>query len=411
MRRMPTTGGGFRARHPLVRFVVLAASMVLLAACAPPPLVARPGSASLGDAVLAIYLSPQARHFPAKGKVVFVDPDGSTTAIETSGMDNGKLLWRGSGLFFSDTDNDYLLNDRLYSWPSPKTTYQDAALASSDGESIISVFNEGAGESGYTEQIVVSDGHSASQRYDVFGLNEVIGQCSEGLVGVAEVTGEELTKLAATRGVMKKSGTDRPMMLTRLYPRPDSVDETLISVQSSDSSANNVWGVVPCQGGVMTYLVSRGDTSRPELWVYRWNTRNGVADRHRLRTDDGVLEMVSDDFGSSVLSPKMTADGGLLWYGGDGVIRATDPKSGLTKVLWDSGLPDNNDGMTEVLFQGRWLFLLDVPNKDQNQPLTLHRRDALTGQGDALITIPGVNQQRRVDNVLRGIAVRPDLAA
>lgn len=388
---------------------VVVALALLVTACSGPPSwrVLSPAEAALGDAVAALYLSPQARDFPGTGHVVLVAPDGSTRAIETSGMDHARLLWTASGLFFSDTERDYLLGEVLRSWPSPKTEYQDAALIAPDG-SIVSVFNEGADGDGYTEQIVVGDGRSASRRYDVFGLNQVIAQCDRGLVGIAEVSGAEFTRIAAERGVVKRSEDDRPRMLTWLHPRRSAAREALIGVEQS-RTMNLPWGVVPCDDHVVTHLVSVGDGA-PDLRIRRWDTRTGKSTEHRLQSPDGPVALSLDDFTASVSAPELTGDGQLLWYGGDGVVRVSDPATGWTERLWDSGLPSNNRQMTEAFFQGRWLFLLDVPNDDQTRPLALHRRDALTGQGEAIVIIPGVNQQRSLTSVLRGVAVRPDLA-
>lgn len=378
--------------------------MLATGACTTP----LPRPSGLGDAVLALYLSPQAQDFTGPGEVVLVGPDGSTTSVPTSGMDNGQLLWTKAGLSFADTERDYLLGEELRSWPSAKATFQDILIETPQG--VLGAYNLGNTDAGYVEQVVVSaDGRSTLT--EVAGDTTLYSLCEQGLVGVAEVTGKGLTELAAGSGAVKRSFTDYPQMMTWLSPKRATARLTLIgAVPSTD--VGYVRGVAPCPHGVVVFLAASagpdGREGSPEVW--RWDTRGGAPSRVELRNADGSpIALTPDQFSTSTQAPALGPDGRLVWYGGDGVVRASDPRTGLTEELWDSGLPVDRNNDSRVLFAGEWLFLLDVPNDDQRRPMTLYRRTALTGEGAPVVTITGVNQTRTLRHVLRGIAVAPSL--
>ncbi|WP_203338765.1 hypothetical protein [Nocardioides limicola] len=101
-------------------------------------------------AVAALYLSSQfLKGSPEVGYVVFIDSDGGTQTIETSGMDVAQMKWTDDGLFFSDRDNDYLLTDTLEAIPSPKRAQvQSSAAYLGAGRGFAAVYNVGMGEEG-----------------------------------------------------------------------------------------------------------------------------------------------------------------------------------------------------------------------------------------------------------------------
>lgn len=388
------------------RLGVLFATVPLLvvSACSAPAVSA----SALGDAVLAMYLSPQTYAFEGPGEVLIVRPDGSTASVRTSGMDNGQLLWTDSGLSFADTEHDYLLNDQLRSWASAKTNFQDILVETPEG--VLGSYNDGNDGSGYVEQVVLStDGRSTLS--EVAGFNRLFSLCEGGLVGLAEVTGAELTDLAARSGAVKRSSNDFPQMLTWLHPKRATASQTLIAAVPSPVELDYPRGLAPCPDGVITHLadlVRPGGANTFEVW--RWDTRTGRRARTELKRPDGsALGLTSDQFSTSTIASQLDEEGRLVWFCADGRVLATDPETGVTEELWHSGLPVDQDNDTHVLFEGKWVFLLDVPNDDQRRPMTLYRRNAFTGEGGPVVVISGVNETRSVQRVLRGIAVAPSL--
>ncbi|SFB29295.1 hypothetical protein SAMN05216266_107307, partial [Amycolatopsis marina] len=104
----------------LLRLIALVAGVVLVvAACSSPEgavgaEIVDPDEVTLGDTVVAFYLSPDSEVEKSGTEkrpayLVLVQADGGTRLIETSGMNEPHIAWSERGLFFSDDTRDYIL--------------------------------------------------------------------------------------------------------------------------------------------------------------------------------------------------------------------------------------------------------------------------------------------------------------
>lgn len=325
-------------------------------------------------------------------------------------MDTGRLNWTSEGLFFADTERDYLLNESLQSWDNPKPNLQDLALETPEG--ILSVYNDGFDGEVYTETVTLSGSGGPETTHTIDGYNQIFALCDQDLVGIAELSGPDLTTAATDAGLIDKPSVG-DLMLTRLYPSRATPQETLASAVHSEAGAFT-HGLVPCTDGVVTYFwTPENDSGAGLTTVTRWNTRTGKRSSAILTMPDQTRLTWNNDglnpFSGTVYAPDLDADGRLVWFGGDGVMRATDPDSGLTTELWRSPLPAEPRDPTSIRFAGSDLLLLEVPS-DLDQPVVLHRFDILSGQDDIVVTIPELNRRTSLDLVVRGVAVRPGLA-
>ncbi|RLP76365.1 hypothetical protein D9V32_05705 [Mycetocola tolaasinivorans] len=147
-------------------------------------------SFALEDAATALYLSTQTRdHAKGRGIGYVVLSNGKSERVfRTAGMDVARLAWDDSGLFFSDRDNDYLVNERVTVIPSKKPDLQQALFALGGG-SFVGLFNEGYTDDGYAEVVVESDG-ARSVHSTVEGSYSVTANCDGTLYGVSAPTGK-----------------------------------------------------------------------------------------------------------------------------------------------------------------------------------------------------------------------------
>lgn len=407
LRRVGFRGNSRRQRRLPAAFTLFVSLCVALAACAQPWRTVDEQSASLDGVVLAIYFSPQSYTWGPPGHVVLVHEDGSSVSLRTSGMDVASLVWSASGLYFSDTERDYLLRASLESWESPKANMQEAAFQTPSGI-FISLFNDGWNEDGtYTEQVVVNDGTS-SRRYDVQGYNEVVALCGEQIFAVAELTGEENTAKAKAEGVRVAEGM--PQMLTQIYPQPDRKEGTYRAGYFSEMVGYLTSDEACTDDGVIHYLLAdfKAYTSDETLMSYAvrsWNTRTGEASQKDLVDMGGAILPISDEaFALSVARTWISEGGGLVWIGGDGVVRRTDVVSGATIELWSHGRALGS-GVT-ASFTADELFILE-PDPHEPADLILSAYDVDTGEGGQILTVPGLAAIETIDQVRRDFAVKP----
>lgn len=381
-----------------------------------------PTTVRLGDTALALYVNPQigpdgqsmaTGKFLVPGYVVLVQADGSYRSIETSGMDMGQVTWTDAGLFFADDSHDYWLSEGLHAWPSAKSQLQEAAVQS--GASVLSVYNQGIEDDGYHMQVVdARAGHTPSLT-NAWGLNDAVADCSGTLYGVSQVIGPEHTRVAEQQGVSATSENQEPFMVVQLYPAVSIEDSIRALLPTSGIGIPR--GNPPCSDGTVTHLgveyPPEGDSglSGPLApRVFTWDTETGQAQRRDLVTRDGdPLAIDSEQLVYSTMASDLSPDGRLIWIGYDGYVRATDPSSGVTEALWDSHIRSDQTREALVQFRGDWVYVLDLPNDDPAAPITLTRFDLATGDGELLISIPGLNEKRDLQHIVRGLAVSPNL--
>lgn len=142
-----------RVHNPVFIFcIVLMLSASLLSACSPFGMsILREAKSfdqvTMKGVVLAFNADPPGvgsegeidKH--KKGYMILVNEDGSSQIVETAGMAQQMPVWTRKGLYFSDRDTDYFLNDDngntiRKSTPNPKVPYESLAAETPSGDAI-----------------------------------------------------------------------------------------------------------------------------------------------------------------------------------------------------------------------------------------------------------------------------------
>lgn len=394
------------------RALVAVATAFVVAGCSGSVVLDRAGvpedEAALGDAVLAMYLSPQSSSF-ARGRdtgyVVLVDADSTVRTLATGGMDTGLLHWSEDGLFFADPERDYLLTaDGLTTTPSPKTNAQVSLHRI--GSRHVAVYNDGfTDEGGYRTELVVQE-RGRAELAPREGMPWTVARCGDSLVGVQEATGPlEREYPPDAEGI-------RPRLLVRLWP---GNPEVLAAVPATHDEPLDSATDAPCLDGVVHVLTHRpygepdADGVRPRRHVVlAWDTGSGELTYHGLVDEAGEpLALDEEATTFAQYGADSVVDGELRWFGPDGVVRGTDLATGRTRdlVATTSRVDDTNSAV--AVLTERDAFALDVPDDDLAQDMVLTRYPLDGGEPEEVVRVTGVNAERTVNLVLRGIAVGP----
>lgn len=385
-----------------------ALSSVLLTACSAGE--ARLNDVSLTEPALSdtravVYLSPQtgALNEGAPGHVAFVRNDWTFQTLQTSGMDEGMVLWNEAGLSFSDKDSDYLVSDKVAKIPSPKRDFQEGTFFDPSSSSFISLYNEGFSDRGYKEQLIVTSADRSTMT-QVEGAYTILGQCEAGIYGVAPRSGRYLSD---EEFASMKSGNSNPgQMLTRLYPLQNGT-ESLISEMASPDTAEPR-GTAPCVDGILSYpSFVNGDDGNPQTGrpvLRQWNTRSGTVKDTPLVDSTGQPLNVSIDnvMASSTLGKS---DGDILWLLPDGTVMRIKPTSGTASPEYSLELVDNSPYLHSQVSAGS-LWILEEPTV-KNEEVVINRYDFKDGSLRESHAIPGMAGLLNVDMVLRSFAIAP----
>jgi hypothetical protein len=361
--------------------------------------------ARLGDAVLAVYVSPQSYNFQPEGYVLLINAAGSISAIRTSGMDIAALTWTGNGLFFADTQRDYLLTDTgLTAWPSPKTNVQEAAFAKPDGSGYLSLYNHGTDGQSYTEQLVDTTG-TASTRYDVAGFNRLTSLCGTTMYGAAEAT-QPYTGPAQKMGAVESEDPPYwPDMLTQLYPKPATPQAGLKSILGFPGDTFS--SPAPCRDGQILTISSAGG---PRPTIVTWPVNGQPATSHPIVGPAGEPLGLSQDVGDYAKNADWsTADDELVWLGGDGIIRATNTTNGHSHNLWDSGTNFIGSAYNNAIFNNDTIYIFDTDNENagHTRQMKLRSHNLTTGTTHNILTTQPGYTAINPNLAQRDIATRP----
>ncbi len=322
-------------------------------------------------------------------------------------MDTALMAWTADGLFFADDERDYLLDEEgLASTVSPKPNAQ-ISLDVVDG-AFVGVYNDGFTKDGYrTDLVVHRDGQSRSHVLE--GLPTVVGRCGNELIGVADASGR-----------LAEEPTDEldglpPKLVQRLWPGSQKV---LASHPTASDEAHDNAVDAPCVDGVVHTLTSQphGEANAEGLRESRlilrsWNTSTGQSTDHELLDEEGQpLPLDVDQMSQSRYGEHSVHGDELWWWGADGTVRATSLKTGLTRDLFITASEFSSTNLAEAVFTDDHLFVVDVPNEDTSADLVLSGYPLATGEREEIAQIPEVNPRMSVDLVLRGLAIKPDLA-
>jgi hypothetical protein len=390
----------------------------------------------LTEVAAVLYLSPQAQTWgsldpfraAAKGYVAFIEADGDYQLVSTGGMDSNAVAWTNDGLFFSDMNRDYLLQEgqKPIMFDSPKTDYLDGLVVLENGRHV-GVYNAGfdpAGE-GYIEEVVVTDAQRSIKHVtnrwatlvagcgnSVYALDEDSAEVPEGEPSV--ITLNALVRDGAFAGdviARHESVFEGTSFASRSAPCVGGEILFLASSYgpSSDADAASDRPVIDCR-------VHTGETGVPNCpTIERWDTRTGARLTVPVIDQTGLsLDMSIDPFDYSVYDSGSVQDKWFYWWHSSGHLLRTDIDTGRTTLLATQA-PQLTNGYTSyhLRVSGSRAFVLEVPSSGgtaaDNPDMRLLAYEIPSGELLSSVTIPGLNKAVGVDRVDRGFAVRPAL--
>ena len=355
----------------------------------------------LGQAKYAVYLSSSsvglAGEIGARGKVLLFAQDGSHQLVKTAGMDYGLLAWGSNGLFFSDMNKDYELDDSgLDVVPSKKTNSQNGMFSTDNGSSI-GVYNDGFTEDGYVSQVVTS-AEGQSTMHEVEGNYFITSQCGDTLYGVSRATG----KYAQTA-----DPGNEPMMFAQLTGTKTGSEQVLGSSTAANEGA--VLPDAPCVDGSVYYISDAGTQalgSQPKPVLSAWDTRTGKYTEVALKNLSNKNPLMRDDgTGLPQVNPGSIRNGAIEWYGAGNAVLSTDLKTGETTHNFDVEGQSSNTASSQVVFTPSEAVQL-VDNNDGSE-FRIVRYDRDTGREVSRTVLPGLADEYSDSLILRGFAVRP----
>lgn len=404
----------------LTRLAALAAGAVLaMTACTSPDGgadgdIANPDEVTLGDTVVAFYLSPdtsaEASTEERPAYLALVEADGRTRLIETSGMSEPHIAWSQTGLFFSDDTRDYILgDDGLVSFENRKAGHQQSAFALPGNKGFVSVYNEGFSESGYTNQVSVTTS-TGSRLHQVEGNYFMNALCDGVLNGIATEVGAHFPDSARVPGMRSMvDPTAQPELLSQLYPATEGREKVLAWRGAFDAGDHNRH--VPCHDGVITFLSDYLDAEgRPHMTIVSWDTANGEYTEQALVDVKGrpIAEELIDagTFSQKSYDARAVRGGHLEWLAADGRIMSTDMASGVTEPRFDTRFTSGSSSSSQVIFTERSIHLVRE-TFDGETPITIAQFDRATADLVTEIAVPGLAERLGLEFNLRGAAVPP----
>ena len=360
------------------------------------------------DTILAVYASRQSHDSSMSGYVLLFDSHGKVSAVKTSGMNIADLVWDEQGLFFSDTNQDYLMTDTgMKTWDSPKTNVQESAYITPDGIHV-SMYNLGFGdvgaEMGYIEQIVETSQDDVT-RYDVAGFATMTAQCGSRIFSISEVV-EPYTSLAEQAGATRRDSPAPywPDMLTQVYPKPATVADGFKGVNLT-SYGGFAHGSVCRDDQILAITGGQNETPR----IVTWPVYSGNPVQHEItgpNNEQLALDAQIAGFGRIAQWSQSTDE--LVWYGGDGLVRSTNIDTGRTTTIWDSGTPQIQSTPAGITFNESKLYILDSDERwSPNREMRLRVHDLATGITVEVFRTRIGYEQRDPTLVLRGMATPP----
>lgn len=359
-----------------------------------------PEAEKLGEGKYALCFSKQSSAMDGKhqdGKLVIANQDGSFSEIKTWGMGTCSMAWNEAGLFFSDTRNDYRLdNAGLTTISSEKTDSQYGMLATSS-DTAVGIYNLGFSETGYTTQVVTTSGTTSTKK-EIEGGYFIVSQCDGAVYGMGIGTGPY-----STTG----NPETEPMVLNQLTGTADGKEKNVGS--SNEAREGITLEDAPCIGGKIYYIsdAKRGglDASAQPV-LSSWDVDTGKYESHPLVTEDKNLTLFRQDgTGFPYVASGSVNNGALEWLGAGNSIMSTDLKNGNTKQRFTVEGYRNDSATSKAVFTKNEVIVLADNNDGTN--FRIVRYDRITGK-ELGRTVLDVRPDKLSDGMFfRGFAAKP----
>ncbi|MCQ9367441.1 hypothetical protein NQ038_04345 [Brevibacterium sp. 50QC2O2] len=355
-----------------------------------------------GD-VYSVFISPPNRSMDRgpgtnTSYLTLIDEQGHIRAIRTSPMDRGTPLWNSSGLYMSDRDQDFSLTPQMQVSKNKKPELLESTGFSDDGQSILSLYNEGWEDDGHYSMIAEFRSSSTFARGRADGLYFTNSICGDAMYGVGESFAEghdpEVGSPIAFSTVVEKDQTNEKIIKT--YAPDDDVSEGGL-LQS------------PCHENTIYTLADFPETdARDHHGTARtWNVETGQRSDARLVAEDGSRFPLPtlDYLDRSHYNKHTYADGRLQWLAPDSIMWETDMSTDRTHRLYsiDVDTDMGSDGDTSFDISPHHIFVL-ASKGSKSTIKTFSRTD---GHLESELKIPGLGRLTGEYRWAQGFAYNP----
>jgi hypothetical protein len=264
------------------------------------------------------------------GYLILVAADGSFRRVKIGDMLGGAPLWWGDVLHIADEDADYLLDTAgLRRFPNEKIFVRDSGVVTEEG--VLTFYNVGFVDGSYHADVVrVTDEGVA------------VSEVREGKYAKAAVCGDEIYAIVQDwEGQLARKvdgGPRRRQHSALVRVDPEAGAEPQVLGWTPARSLGETSTSLACDGRHLryrnAYSPSRDDRTDAEV-VVSWDLDTGEYTEVPLREPDGpLLSARRHGFLEEALGTEhghvVNAEGQVEWVGGDGVLYASDPATGVT---------------------------------------------------------------------------------
>ena len=357
------------------------------------------------------------------GYAAFVDAGGNAALLETTAMDVGTVSWTNYGIFFSDTEFDYLIrtDGANLVQVSPKTDYQDGLVHLGEGR-WAGAYNHGISEDGYDTQVIVTSAAGAS-RGRAFNWYPLLGGCSGELFGITErYTDDE-------RG---------ESVLSQLYSPSDGIAEIELAGMAAIFNNTGLGNAsAPCQQSELVFLattylyphedelvyllheaakfsgcaVNYSGFNRGCITVQRWNVNTGALSVAALVSENMSGDFLfSSDHNGRYNHSTLVGDE-LIWIHNEGKVLASDIYTGATRMISEGLGGGFIDVFPYVVENELWLAKTSLyKNRAGFHQVEVAVIDLESGNFIGDTRMLEFRTPNSADNIIRGFAINPDAA-
>ncbi|CAM3137711.1 hypothetical protein [Stackebrandtia soli] len=333
--------------------------------------------------------------------LVLVREDGSFVTTRVGDLIGGDIDWTSDGVFFSDADSDYQLDERgLSTSPSVKRGSEQLSHSLVGPEIHVGLYNVGfEGSDGYVTEVVVSG--ERTEAYDVQGAYYDHAVCDGVLFGISSEAGVNADKYDGDK-------PDDVEFLAQLFPSVNGKESLVGWKDTASLSASGP--ILACEDGVISYVAvsEKGSLDTDPALLVNWDTRTGDVVELPLVTGPGEF-LTNGEIGMARSAHRSIRDGNLQWIDGAGMLWSTDLKTGATDPHFDTSMSfENGLGATKTVFTGDSVVVFTEQADGGARVVVL---DRLTGDKVTTIELPGLVDSIEQDGLtVWSAAVRPEWA-